>query len=442
MPSPVGVPSDATLPPRASVVIVGGGIVGCSTALELAERGVDVALFDKAEIACEQSSRNWGWCRQMGRDPREIPLIIESMKLWRGMNTRIGAESGFRQCGIVYLLETDAEMEARSRWHQAHARPHGLPIYSLGAGETQALQPGATVNWKGALYSPEDGRAEPELAGPAIASAARRKGAKIFTRCAVRGIERSAGRVRSVITERGEVACEAVVLAAGAWSRIFLGNLDIEFPQLTVVNSVMRSKPLETGLDRTASGAKFAFRRRLDGGYTIAHRHMSVVDIVPDSFSLFFQFLPALFMDWRGLKLRLGKRFIEAARLKRRWSLDEPSPFEMIRVLDPEPVDAILNEALSSLKCYFPVLAPLEIAERWAGCIDATPDAVPVISPIDSLPGLYLASGFSGHGFGLGPGAGRLMADLVRGDTPVVDPEPFRYSRFFDGSRPRPATGL
>jgi glycine/D-amino acid oxidase-like deaminating enzyme len=128
--------------------------------------------------------------------------------------------------------------------------------------------------------------------------------------------------------------------------------------------------------------------------------------------------------------------------LKRRWSLDERTPFEAVRVLDPEPVDWILDEALWSLTTCFPAFQSIDIAERWAGCIDATPDAVPVISPIESLPGLYLASGFSGHGFGLGPGAGRLMADLVTARPPVVDPWPFRFSRFFDGSKPRPTTGL
>jgi glycine/D-amino acid oxidase-like deaminating enzyme len=84
----------------------------------------------------------------------------------------------------------------------------------------------------------------------------------------------------------------------------------------------------------------------------------------------------------------------------------------------------------------------MRIAERWAGVIDATPDAVPVMSAIDKLPGFYLASGFSGHGFGLGPGAGKLMAQLVTGETPCVDAAPFRYARYFDGSNPRPTTGL
>ena len=112
-----------------------------------------------------------------------------------------------------------------------------------------------------------------------------------------------------------------------------------------------------------------------------------------------------------------------------------------MRILDPEPVDAILDEAAASLKSYYPVFADMQIVERWGGAIDATPDAVPVISALEAVGGLFLASGFSGHGFGLGPGAGKLMAQLVVGETPCVDPKPFRYSRYFDGSNPRPSTG-
>ena len=91
------------------VVVIGGGIVGVSTALSLVERGVSVALCEKGLIGAEQSSRNWGWVRQMGRDPAELPLAIESLRLWRGMNERIGGETGFRQAGIAYLCDTDAD---------------------------------------------------------------------------------------------------------------------------------------------------------------------------------------------------------------------------------------------------------------------------------------------------------------------------------------------
>ncbi|MCB1377705.1 MAG: FAD-binding oxidoreductase [Alphaproteobacteria bacterium] len=442
MPSIDRVPSDEVLPQQAAVCIIGGGVAGIATALELAERGIDAVVLEKGEIAAEQSSRNWGWCRQMGRDPREIPLILESLDLWRKMDARIGGQTGFRECGIVYLCETDAELAIRQKWYEENGRPYQLNIRMVSGADAERLQPGSTRRWKGALHCPSDGRAEPFKAVPAMAEGARRKGARIFTNCAVRGLETSAGRVSAVVTERGAIACDTVVLAGGAWSRRFLHNLGIAFPQLTVINSVMRTARIDTGLEHSSSAGKFAFRKRQDGGYTIAHRHLSVADIMPDSFRLFFEFMPLLLMDFAGVRLRLGKRFMDEARLKRRWRLDETSPFEQVRILDPEPVNAVLDQAAASLMDYFPAFRDMQVVERWAGCIDATPDAVPVIGPCDRLPGLHLATGFSGHGFGLGPGAGKLMAQLVTGETPCVDPSPFRYGRYFDGSNPRPVTGL
>jgi glycine/D-amino acid oxidase-like deaminating enzyme len=441
LPPPDRVASDP-LPGQTGVAIVGGGIVGVSAALELAERGVDVTLLEKGVIAGEQSGRNWGWCRQMGRDPREIPLILRSLELWRGMNERVCGETGFRQCGIIYLCETELELAAREKWYEENAKPFQLDTRLVTAAEADRLQPGSRRKWKGALFTSSDGRAEPQKAAPAIAGGARKKGARIVTGCAVRGLQTSGGKVSGIVTEHGSVACDTVVVAGGAWARRFLGNHGISFPQLTVINSVMRTDPLDAGLERSCSAAKFSFRKRLDGGYTIAHRRLSVADIVPDSFSLFLDFLPALRLDWAGLKLRFGKRFFEEARLKRNWNMDEVSPFEIVRVLDPKPVASILDEAASSLKESYPVFQAMRIAEKWAGAIDATPDAVPVISAIDGHPGLFLASGFSGHGFGLGPGAGRLISELVMGLPPCVDPAPFRYSRYFDGSNPRPVTGL
>ena len=442
MPKIDHVTPNETLPKHADAVIIGAGIIGICTALELRERGLSVVVVEKGEVAAEQSSRNWGWVRQMGRDAREIPLILEALKLWRGMNERVDGETGFRQCGIAYLAETDDEMAVKEKWYRENAVPHGLQTRMIGAAEIASLLPGSTIKWKGAMYTPDDCRAEPFIAVPAMAKGLQAKGGQIFTNCAARGLETSAGRVSAVVTERGVIATDTVVLAGGYWSRRFLHNIGISFPQVGVVNSVMRTEPLETGITTTFSGNKFAVRKRLDGGYTITHNHFSIADIVPDSFRFLREFWPAFLLDRKGLKLRLGKRFIEEASLKRRWGLDEQSPFEKIRIADPEPVHWILDAAADALKKAFPRFEGLQNAERWGGLIDATPDAVPAIDALTQQPGLFLASGFSGHGFGLGPGAGKLMAQIIMGERPCVDPSPFRFSRFSDGSKLKPTTGL
>src|SRR3954452_21796860 len=94
------VPSDTTIPTATHVVVIGGGIIGVCTAFFLARKGVPVVLCEKGQIAGEQSSRNWGWCRKMGRDPRELPLAMEALRLWAEMNSLVGAETGFRRSGI------------------------------------------------------------------------------------------------------------------------------------------------------------------------------------------------------------------------------------------------------------------------------------------------------------------------------------------------------
>jgi glycine/D-amino acid oxidase-like deaminating enzyme len=222
-------------------------------------------------------------------------------------------------------------------------------------------------------------------------------------------------------------------VAGGAWSRLFCGNAGVELPQLKVLGSVFRTAPLDSGPEISAAGSVFAFRKRLDGGYTIARRNANVADITPDSFRLLLQYLPTLRRNYGEVRLRLGRRFVEEWGIRRHWTLDEATPFEAMRVLDPAPREATLDEARSVLSRTFPAFARMQVAESWAGLIDVTPDAVPVIGGVSEIPGLFIATGFSGHGFGVGPGAGRLAADLVAGDTPIVDPTPFRFSRFIEG---------
>ena len=423
------VQSDTRLPAHADVVIIGGGIIGVSTALFLAEKGHSVVLCEKGRIGGEQSSRNWGWCRTMGRDIGEVPLALESLKLWRTMNLRINRETGYRQAGIMYLCENEKEVAGQEAWLE-QARQYQVQSHLLRGEALDKIMPGAAGRFVGGLYTPTDGRAEPSQAAPAIAEAARGLGATILTECAVRGLDMEAGKVAGVVTEHGCIACGAVVLAGGAWSRLFCGNEGLDLPQLKVLGSVFRTAPISGGPEITAAGSVFALRKRLDGGYSIARRNANTATITPDHFRLLSDFLPRLLSNRNEIRLRLGQRTWEELRTRRRWSLEDKTPFEATRVLDPAPNKRALGEARKLLSRAFPVFAGMQVVESWAGLMDVTPDAVPVIDQVGRIPGFYIATGFSGHGFGIGPGAGQLMADIVAGDRPIVDPAPYRLSRF------------
>ncbi|MGJ5180203.1 NAD(P)/FAD-dependent oxidoreductase [Bradyrhizobium oligotrophicum] len=417
------------LPAHVDVVVIGGGIIGVSTALSLAERGVSVALCEKGLIGAEQSARNWGWVRQMGRDPAELPLAIESLRIWRGMNARIGGETGFRQAGIAYLCDTDRDVAMYEEWLK-QATSLGLDSRFVRGEALEALIPGMAKPFRAALHTPSDGRAEPLIAAPAIARGAAAQGAHILTNCAVRSIERSAGRVSGCVTERGEIRCSSVVLAGGAWSRLFAGNIGIDLPVLKILGSVARVSSVDGVPDFAVGAGNFAFRRRLDGGFTVAQRNANIAPITPDSFRLFLDYTPTLIKSWRELTLRIGGQFFRELSMARSWKSDEVTPFEQIRILDPDPSWRRVDGGVSHLSEAFPAFRDAKITQMWAGLMDVTPDAVPVIAPVGSIPGFHIATGFSGHGFGIGPGAGALMADLVTGSAPRVDPTPFRIERF------------
>jgi glycine/D-amino acid oxidase-like deaminating enzyme len=206
----------------------------------------------------------------------------------------------------------------------------------------------------------------------------------------------------------------------------FLANA-LDGPAL---REVLSRRHRERAPEITAAGSIFAFRKRLDGGYSIARRNANTVEIAPDHFRLLPDFLPQLRTNRHEFRLRIGKRSWEELRTRRHWSLDEITPFEAMRVLDPAPKQGILEEARSVLSRAVPAFAQMEVAQSWGGMIDVTPDAMPVIDQVTQIPGFFIATGFSGDGFGIGPGAGRLMADLVTGAGPMVDPRPFRLDRF------------
>jgi glycine/D-amino acid oxidase-like deaminating enzyme len=353
------------------------------------------------------------------------------------MKTRVGEDVGFRRTGATYLCRTERQLAEYEAWLPL-AREYDIATRVISQTELPDFLEGVSKHFVGALHTATDGKAEPHLAAPAMAEAARRNGAHILTSCAVRDVETRAGKVGSVVTEHGEVACESVVLAGGSWSRLFAGNLGIPVPQLKVLGTAARIDVSNSAVPAMpVAGDNFAFRIRADGGYTIARRNANISPITPDSFRLFADFAPSLIKSWRELRLRIGKEFINEWRIPKQWKSGDITPFEQCRILDPEPASHLNKEAIKHLSNAFPTFEQSQISHEWAGLIDVTPDAVPIIDQVPQLPGFYLATGFSGHGFGLGPGAGELIADIVRGGETCVDPHPFRYARFDKGPRKR-----
>lgn len=409
------------------VAIIGAGIVGVSTAYALAKAGLSVAVFEKGTIACEQSSRNWGWIRTLSRDLPELPLALRANHLWRNIQNQI--DVGFRQTGILYLADCAKDIEHYQHWLDG-AKPMGVDAQLLDRESTLRLLPTTNRRWMGALYSPTDGVAEPAIATGNIASLAAAQGCRIVEHCAVRGIETTAGRASAVVTENGTVKAQSILIAGGAWSRLLCGNLNIEFPQLKVRASVLRTAPVNTPMDLAVNGKEFTCRRRADGGYTVSQFGASYADVVPDSFRLLRHFLPAWIKNNGLVKLRFGKRFLDELSVPRRFPLDAITPFEQCRVLDAPASAAFLTSTMKTLSDAFPDFRNVQVAQSWGGFIDVTPDALPVMSPVDTVPGLFLASGFSGHGFGIGPAVGEVMADMIRGAPLGIDTQPFRLSRF------------
>ena len=417
-----------TLPDTTTVVVIGGGIVGLTAALTLAERNIPVVVLEKGRIAGEQSSRNLGWIRKTSRALEDIPLAQAADRLWAGMAARVGSDVGYRQAGILFVARNEQQMSLHEKWLSGVSAA-GLDTRLLSHAQIAAQVPNGAEKWAGGIYTASDGRAEPTLAASAIANAAIARGAVILENCAVRGLATSNGKVSGVITERGEIRCDQVLLAAGAWSRRFLGNHGINLPTLPLICSVMRTKPLEGPANIAVGAPDFSFRKHQDGGFIITQRGALDAPITLDHLLIGTRYMPQLRQARDNLRISLGKYFVKDLALARRWRNDRRSPFEQVRTLDPLANPALNQEAMRNLRAAWPVFQQAEMAESWAGVIDVTPDSNPVIGPVASIPGLTLATGFSGHGFGTSPAAGQLAADLVTGHTPLIDPAPYRFER-------------
>lgn len=420
-------------PVSADVVVIGGGIIGVFTAYYLAQRGMSVAVVEKGRIGAEQSSRNWGWCRQQNRDARELPMATKSLELWEQFAAESGEDTGFNRHGLLYLSDDEAQIAGWAKWRE-FAKTTGVTTHMLSGREASERGLATGRAWKGGVFSPSDGTADPAKAAPAVAAALMKLGGTIHQNCAARGIELEGGRVSGVVTEAGTIKTRTAVLAGGAWASSFCNQLGVRFPLATVRQSIVRLAPVGQQLPAALAGPNVAVTRRPDGHYILAISGRGRVDPTPQLLRFAPQFVPMFAKRWRnvfpgGLE---GMRWGHETRA--RWKLDAPTPMERARILNPTPDPAGVRETHRRAVNLLPPLREARIANTWAGYIDSTPDGVPGIGEIPQVPGFILAAGFSGHGFGIGPGAGHLIADLVSGAKPIFDPAPFNPARFNQSS--------
>jgi glycine/D-amino acid oxidase-like deaminating enzyme len=318
------------------------------------------------------------------------------------------------------------------------AREHGLQSNMMSRTQiADAFGGHSDDRWIGGVQTPSDAKAEPWQAVPAVARLAQDAGAIIMEDCAVRLLDQQAGRVTGVVTEHGTVRCDQVVVAAGAWSRLFLGAYGVQIPQLSVVASAAQTAPLPDFAQTAFVDNGIALRRRDDGGCTLALADDHGFYVSRDAIKSMLHWLPQARDQWHILRLMTvaPRGFPDAWGTPRKWKAADVTPFERTRVLEPAPLNRAASKLKKRFSARFPGVGTPEIADIWSGMIDAMPDNVPIVGAVPDLPGVTLATGMSGHGFGIGPSFGRAIARQLTGLPDEHDLTRFRFNRFTDGSK-------
>jgi len=376
-------------------VVIGAGISGAATAYELATAGLSVTLLDRYGPAAMASGWTLAGVRQSGRHPAELPLARAAVTLWGTLHERLDADMRYRRKGNVRLARTADEVPVIERL-VAEQSAAGLDVVLLRGGAVQDVAPAVSRDVLAACYCASDGHADPHRAVQAFVDAAIRAGANTRFGEQALAIEVEAGRVVGVRTDRGRIPAAHVVLAAGLFGNALLERLGAAVPLDVQMVAAMRSVPLPAVLDQVVgvANADCAGRQEADG------RFRATGGLRP----------------WHG-RMERG---------------DRPAV---------HPDAASLGEIAARFGAAVPAFCSAPIEAVWAGLIDLTPDALPVLDRVPGADGLVVAMGFSGHGFGLGPVTGRIVAALVHGDAPAFDMAPFRLGRFAGWNRaPEPVT--
>ncbi|MGI5281986.1 NAD(P)/FAD-dependent oxidoreductase [Nonomuraea polychroma] len=375
------------LPSRASVVIIGGGAMGVSSAYALAAAGVpDVVLIDKGPLGSGSTSKAAGGVRAQFSDRVNIELAVRSLETFETFADRFGQEIDLHKVGYLFLLDSP-ESVAEFEKNVAVQNDLGVPSRMISVREAAELSPLIdTDGLLAAAYSPTDGHCTPESVVLGYAGAARRMGARLLPNCAATGIETVDGRIAAVLSEGGRIETDTVICAAGAWSRPIGAWAGVDLPVTPLRRQVLVTEP--------------------------------VPDLPPTAFTI--DFGTTFYFHREGPGLLLGMS-----------DPDETPGFKLDRS------DAWLPRLGETMARRAPALMETGIATGWAGLYEVTPDHNALIGTAPGIDRFIYATGFSGHGFLMSPAVGEVVRDLYLGRTPFVDVTGFDAGRFAQsGTRP------
>lgn len=370
------------MPNTYDVIIIGGGVTGCATAHDCMTMGLKkVLLLEKGDIGGEASGANGGGVRQSARDVPEIPLAMAAVKRWETLHDELGMDVEYRQAGNTRLCVTEAQVNAMAE-SVAKQRDLGLDVRMVDAAELREINPHVSDQVLGASWCPTDGHANPMLATHAFARRARQLGATFQTGETVVDLLRKQGRVVGVRTDKGVYHAENVVNAAGIHGRKIARMAGLDFPMSPVFTEVL------------------------------------VTEAAPP---LFPQMVGTAASDFYGHQTDHGS-FVFGGFAGYETFLHQG---------DQKPNYAQIGSSICrAVLRFFPNLSKLNVIRVWSGLIAQVSDKIPVLGRVEGVPGYISATGFSGHGFGIGPITGKLLAETVVHGAPSMDLSAFRHDRF------------
>lgn len=424
---------EGRIPEQADVVVIGAGILGIMTAINLVERGLSVVIVEKGNIAGEQSSRFYGQVITYKMTGATFLLHHTGKQRWREMNAKVGADTSYRTQGRVDVPLDEADLEYVRKWIDTTSKDTGTDIpfktRMIEGDELKSRLKGASSDWKIAGFEEDSGSLDAEITTFVMAEYAKKIGVKIYTNCAARGIETQGGKISDVVTEKGAIKTSRVVLAGGAWSRLFMQNLDINLPTLPAYQSqqIISGAPGAPGGNVALPGNIF-FREQADGTYATSPR-IIIAPVIKESFIYGYKYIPLISQPDFPVHISLNEQLINSLMQPTHWKLNEVSPFEKNRDMVAVPDITGLDESLEKLRAEFPAFKESKLIDRWGGAMAIAPDEDPIISAVKEYPGLVVNTA-TGWGMTESPVSAELTADLLLGEESFMDPKPFSLYRF------------